>query len=116
MSGLNWGSPDGLRLCGALLCMRDLGQVSISTVKQLKRSKRRVWARKARRREPAGSSSSLQPPCVSGDTLEIHGTRIRLWGIDAPRAASFAAAKTASNTGAVLRQRMIWMRSLPVGR
>ncbi len=30
MSGLNWGSPDGLPLCGALLCMRDLGQVSIS--------------------------------------------------------------------------------------
>jgi hypothetical protein len=53
-----------------------------------------------------------QASVIDGDTLEIHGTRIRLWGIDA----SFAAAKTASNTDAALRQRMIWMRSSPVGR
>jgi len=25
-----------------------------------------------------------QPSVIDGDTLEIHGTRIRLWGIDAP--------------------------------
>ncbi|MEH2560651.1 thermonuclease family protein [Bradyrhizobium sp. AZCC 2289] len=25
-----------------------------------------------------------QPSIIDGDTLEIHGTRIRLWGIDAP--------------------------------
>jgi endonuclease YncB( thermonuclease family) len=25
-----------------------------------------------------------QASIVDGDTLEIHGTRIRLWGIDAP--------------------------------
>lgn len=24
---------------------------------------------------------------IDGDTIEIHGTRIRLWGIDAPEAA-----------------------------
>jgi endonuclease YncB( thermonuclease family) len=27
---------------------------------------------------------SGQPSVIDGDTLEIHGTRIRLWGIDAP--------------------------------
>src|SRR5207244_13031965 len=27
-----------------------------------------------------------QASVVDGDTLEIHGTRIRLWGIDAPEA------------------------------
>jgi len=32
---------------------------------------------------------------IDGDTLEIHGTRIRLWGIDAPKARSYAAMKTA---------------------
>jgi len=25
-----------------------------------------------------------QPSVVDGDTLDIHGTRIRLWGVDAP--------------------------------
>lgn len=25
-----------------------------------------------------------QASVIDGDTLEIHGTRIRLWGIDAP--------------------------------
>jgi endonuclease YncB( thermonuclease family) len=28
-----------------------------------------------------------RPSRVDGDTLEIHGTRIRLWGIDAPESA-----------------------------
>src|SRR5215216_2834537 len=34
----------------------------------------------------AGSSADLigQANVIDGDTLEIHGTRIRLWGIDAP--------------------------------
>jgi endonuclease YncB( thermonuclease family) len=27
-----------------------------------------------------------QASVIDGDTLEIHGTRIRLWGIDAPEA------------------------------
>jgi endonuclease YncB( thermonuclease family) len=26
-----------------------------------------------------------QASIIDGDTLEIHGTRIRLWGIDAPQ-------------------------------
>jgi endonuclease YncB( thermonuclease family) len=30
-----------------------------------------------------------QASIVDGDTLEIHGTRIRLWGIDAPESTQF---------------------------
>jgi endonuclease YncB( thermonuclease family) len=35
---------------------------------------------------PPMSATDLagQPSIIDGDTLEIHGTRIRLWGIDAP--------------------------------
>ena len=35
---------------------------------------------------PAAVADGLvgQPSIIDGDTLEIHGTRIRLWGIDAP--------------------------------
>jgi endonuclease YncB( thermonuclease family) len=32
----------------------------------------------------AGSELTGQITVIDGDTLEIHGTRIRLWGIDAP--------------------------------
>ena len=34
----------------------------------------------------AGAADNLagQASVIDGDTLEIHGTRIRLWGIDAP--------------------------------
>src|ERR1700723_1131786 len=34
----------------------------------------------------AGSADNLagQASVIDGDTLEIHGTRVRLWGIDAP--------------------------------
>jgi endonuclease YncB( thermonuclease family) len=30
-----------------------------------------------------------QASVIDGDTLEIHGSRIRLWGIDAPEAGQF---------------------------
>jgi len=35
---------------------------------------------------PLVSAADLagQPSIIDGDTLEIHGTRVRLWGIDAP--------------------------------
>src|SRR3954466_12281585 len=35
---------------------------------------------------PVAAADSLvgQPSVIDGDTLEIHGARIRLWGIDAP--------------------------------
>jgi endonuclease YncB( thermonuclease family) len=34
---------------------------------------------------PALAGESMgQASVIDGDTLEIHGTRIRLWGIDAP--------------------------------
>src|SRR6266478_6383513 len=32
---------------------------------------------------------SGQASIIDGDTLEIHGTRIRLWGIDAPESSQF---------------------------
>jgi len=34
-------------------------------------------------------SVSGQASIIDGDTLEIHGTRIRLWGIDAPESNQF---------------------------
>jgi hypothetical protein len=66
---------------------------------------------------PARSDSFTgQASIVDGDTLEIHSTRIRLWGIDAPERASSAAATTACRTDAGPRQRTIWMRSSRAGR
>jgi endonuclease YncB( thermonuclease family) len=41
-----------------------------------------------------------QASVIDGDTLEIHGTRIRLWGIDYRKAASYAAVRIAPNTAA----------------
>src|ERR1700693_6542350 len=32
----------------------------------------------------AGDTLAGQASVIDGDTLEVHGTRIRLWGIDAP--------------------------------
>jgi endonuclease YncB( thermonuclease family) len=37
-----------------------------------------------------------QASVIDGDTLEIHGTRIRLWGVDAPRAVSYAEVRIAT--------------------
>ena len=50
----------------------------------------------------AASADGLsgQASIIDGDTLEIHGTRIRLWGIDAP-----VAVRTACSTDAARRQR-----------
>jgi endonuclease YncB( thermonuclease family) len=57
-----------------------------------------------------------QASIIDGDTLEIHGTRIRLWGVDAPERASFVAARTACSIGAAPRRRTLWMPSLQGGR
>lgn len=64
------------------------------------------------------SSADLigQASVNDGDTLEIHGARIRLWGIDAPKAASFAGVRTACNIGAARKRPMIWMHSLRGGQ
>jgi endonuclease YncB( thermonuclease family) len=37
----------------------------------------------------AADNFTGQASVVDGDTLEIHGTRIRLWGIDAPESSQF---------------------------
>ena len=52
-----------------------------------------------------------QASIIDGDTLEIHGTRIRLWGIDAPESNQLCRGMTATNIVAVPRQRTIWTRS-----
>src|SRR5260370_34550287 len=40
---------------------------------------------------PAALADDLtgQASIIDGDTLEIHGARIRLWGIDAPESSQF---------------------------
>jgi endonuclease YncB( thermonuclease family) len=35
-------------------------------------------------REAAAGTFTGQASIIDGDTLEIHGSRIRIWGIDAP--------------------------------
>jgi endonuclease YncB( thermonuclease family) len=46
---------------------------------------RRLFAAACLCASPAlADSLSGQASIIDGDTLEIHGTRIRLWGIDAP--------------------------------
>jgi endonuclease YncB( thermonuclease family) len=37
----------------------------------------------------AADNMAGQASVIDGDTLEIHGTRIRLWGIDAPESSQF---------------------------
>ena len=49
---------------------------------------------------------------IDGDTLEIHGTRIRFGASMLRRAASFVAAKTVSSTAALRRRRTNLTRSL----
>lgn len=49
---------------------------------------------------------------VDGDTIEIHVTRIRLWGSDAPEAPSSAVAMTARSISAARGQRTLWTHSL----
>jgi endonuclease YncB( thermonuclease family) len=58
-----------------------------------------------------------QASIIDGDTLEIHGTRIRLWGIDAPESNQLCrndeslqyrcGAKTANELDAFIAQRQV---------
>jgi endonuclease YncB( thermonuclease family) len=59
---------------------------------------------------------SGQASIIDGDTLEIHGTRIRLWGIDAPESSQLVVTMRACNTDAARRQRTTLMASLRDGR
>jgi endonuclease YncB( thermonuclease family) len=54
-----------------------------------------------------------QASIIDGDTLEIHGTRIRLWGVDALRAASYAEVRIATCIAVARTQPMI---STPLSR
>ncbi|EHR00958.1 hypothetical protein Bra471DRAFT_01609 [Bradyrhizobium sp. WSM471] len=54
-----------------------------------------------------------QASVIDGDTLDMHGVRIRLWALMHRKAASCAAAKTACNTVAVRRPQTTLTPSLP---
>jgi hypothetical protein len=54
-----------------------------------------------------------QASIIDGDTLEIHGTRIRLWGIDAPESNQLC--RAACNIAAERRLPTISTPSLPDG-
>ena len=56
-----------------------------------------------------------QASVVDGDTLEVHGTRIRLWVSMPLRAASYAEVRTATYIAVARRQRMISIPSSRVG-
>jgi endonuclease YncB( thermonuclease family) len=49
-----------------------------------------------------------QASVIDGDTVEMHGVRIRLWGIDAPESSQLCRGKTAYNIIAARRPRTTW--------
>jgi endonuclease YncB( thermonuclease family) len=49
---------------------------------------------------------------VDGDTIEIHGTRIRIFGVDAPESAQLCRGNIALRIAAERRQRMNWTSCL----
>jgi len=67
-----------------------------------------------------------QATVIDGDTLEIHGTRIRLWGIDAPETSQlcrgenslqyWCGAKSANNLDAFIAQRPVSCQSRDLDR
>jgi endonuclease YncB( thermonuclease family) len=57
-----------------------------------------------------------QASVIDGDTLEIHGTRVRLWESTRPRAVSFVATMRACSTNAARRLRTSLTSSLRDGR
>ena len=66
---------------------------------------------------PAAVADGLvgQPSIIDGDTLEIHGTRIPLWGIDALEGTQLCRGDD-SNIAAVRNPRTIWTPSSRVDR
>jgi endonuclease YncB( thermonuclease family) len=68
----------------------------------------------------SGSANSAdmvgQASIIDGDTLEIHGSRIRLWGIDAPESSQLCRGDDSLQYSAAQRRRTIWTPSLQGGR
>ncbi|WP_439410267.1 thermonuclease family protein [Bradyrhizobium sp. DASA03076] len=48
-----------------------------------------------------------QASVIDGDTLEIHGTRIRLWGVDAPESTQLCRGEDSLQYPVVRKRRMI---------
>src|SRR5262245_33962091 len=78
----NWTSlPHGRRRVTAIpliLCLSVASGLGLAVLTDPGAAVRRVAAVKDRTISPGAG------PVIDGDTLEISGTRIRLWGIDAP--------------------------------
>jgi endonuclease YncB( thermonuclease family) len=68
--------------------------------------------------EPINDATNItgQASIIDGDTLEIHGTRIRLWGIDAPEMTNFAGGMIACNTNVEHEQQTLSTTTLLVTR
>jgi hypothetical protein len=57
-----------------------------------------------------------QASVVDGDTLDIHGTRIRLWGVDAPESSQLSEVRTVTSIAVARGQPMISIPSSRGGR
>ncbi len=56
---------------------------------------------------PAAAAGTISGPAtvIDGDTIEVHGTRINLYGIDAPETAQSCQTVTGRITAAAVRPR-----------
>jgi endonuclease YncB( thermonuclease family) len=63
-----------------------------------------------------GDSLAGQASVIDGYTLEMHGQRIRLWGIDAPESNQLCRGDDSCDTDAARRQRTTLTPSLRDGR
>jgi endonuclease YncB( thermonuclease family) len=57
-----------------------------------------------------------QTSVIDGDTLEIHGTRIRLWGVDSPESAQLCRGEDSLQYRCGAKAANVWTPSLQGGR
>jgi endonuclease YncB( thermonuclease family) len=63
----------------------------------------------------AADNLAGQASVIDGDTLEIHGTRIRLWGIDAPESSQLCRGEDSRQYRCGARRRTASTHSSPDG-